>query len=105
MKKQIWMTSVLLSLFMAFAPLAEAGRHHRSGARFWGGFAAGAIAGAVTGALLRPPVVVVPSVPAGVRPPVRVHPRRVWIPGEYVVRYRSCGTPYRTWRRGYYRAY
>lgn len=95
-----------LVVLAAVAPSAEAGRGYRGGGNFWGGFAAGAITGAVAGALLRPPPpVVVGPPPVAVVPPRYARPRPVWVPGAYVVRYRPCGTPYRVWRRGYYRAY
>ncbi len=96
--RKLMLSMVLIGLTFAMVDTAEAGRRHRGG-KFWGGFAAGAL----TGALLGPPVVVGPP-PVVVAPVRRVYrPRRVWVPGEYVVQYQSCGTPYRVWRPGYYR--
>lgn len=86
---------------LASVGTAEAGRYYRGGGNFWGGFAAGAVTGALTSALLRPPAVV--AAPPPVVAPRVYAPRRMWVPGAYVVRYKPCGTPYRAWRRGYYR--
>lgn len=95
-----------LVVLTAVAPSAEAGRGYRRAGSFWGGFAAGAITGAVAGALLGPPApVVVGPPPVVMAPPRYARPRRVWVPGAYVVRYRPGGTPYRVWRRGYGRPY
>lgn len=100
--KKLTVAILAFVALVATALPAEAGRYYRRGGNFWGGFAAGAVTGALTGALLGPPVVVAPPPPVVARPAFR--PRRVWVPGAYVVRYRPCGTPYRVWRRGYYRA-
>lgn len=92
-------SALILMAVLSFALAGEAEARRWRGPRggnFWGGFAAGAF----TGAVLRPPVVVAPSAP--VMAPAYA-PRRVWVPGTYVVRYRPCGTPYRAWRRGHFR--
>lgn len=99
--KKIAIGLVMIAAVLVSSVPAEAGRRYRGGGNFWGGFAAGALTGAITSALVRPPVVVAPPAPV-VAAPVYA-PRRVWIPGSYVVRYKPCGTPYRVWRRGYYR--